>query len=567
MARRLFRDWYIQSSLVKLVVRLPMTRFAGSVGTSVYGAIMMTLHKLNTATICEFLARNTTAAIAEKPGHTTPNDTTETGAPYGHWVGHGLAMLGQPIAHTLASDLERELWCVEAGSAVRGDQIKALFVFGLHPNAEKIVAHLISQGTGEAAAKSAVHLGRPFQINDTSTELRRRVSAAYRDYNVERGQPSNASIDAQQRSQIRNMIAHNAFADLHGRASADDHELHRFIARGLSRTPGAVSGYTLTFTPVKSVSVLWALAPLNIAHTIELCHKQAVAEVFEYLQDAAALSRTGAAGAIPVDTDGFIAAQFQHRRRAEDPNLCTHIVVSNKVRAVGKDGIPRWLAVDGRRLYKEAVPASELYNTRIEAQLIATLGLSFAEREAAGCRKRPVREIVGVPANLCAELSSRRNTIKPRHEELTTRFELEHGYAPTTSEDFLLSERAAFETREARPKPCSPAQQRARWRSQAAAHLGGQAELNAMLADALTARKQQTPLITTEWIQAQAAAVIETISKSRSTWEANHVFAEAQRRVRAEGAGFDPRIAVAITDAALQEPHSMPSPRSRHETH
>lgn len=78
-----------------------------------------------------------------------------------------------------------------------------------------------------------------------------------------------------------------------------------------------------------------------------------------------------------------------------------------------------------------------------------------------------------------------------------------------------------------------------------------------MLAEALTPSGQRTPLITPEWILAQAATVIETISKSRSTWQHNHVFAEAQRRVRAEGVGFDLQIAVAITDTALQEPYSV----------
>jgi conjugative relaxase-like TrwC/TraI family protein len=327
-----------------------------------------------------------------------------------------------------------------------------------------------------------------------------------------------------------------------------------------------VAGYALTFSPVKSVSVLWALAPLEITNTIELCHHRAVADALVYLQDNAAFTRLGPNGANQVNTDGFLAAQFvQHGKRAEDPNLCTLVAVSNKVRALSTDGIPRWLALDGQHLYKQNVAASELYNTRVEAHLIDMLGLSFTERAATEHGRRTVREITGISADLCKLLSSRRNKIKPLYDELVAGFQLEHDREPTTSEESALSQRAAFETRGAKPKPCPQAQQRVRWRSQAIACLGGQAELDAMLAEALTAREQRTPLITPEWIQAQAAAVIETVSNSNSTVQRNHVFAEAQRRVRAKGVGFDRQVAVAITDTAFHEPNSIEHPRSGHE--
>ncbi|WP_420220500.1 relaxase domain-containing protein [Mycobacterium marinum] len=132
------------------------------------------------------------------------------------------------------------------------------------------------------------------------------------------------------------------------------------------------------------------------------------------------------------------------------------------------------------------------------------------------CRKRPVREIVGITADLCKLLSARRNAIKPRYEELVADFQLAHDHEPTTSEQFSLSQRAAFDTREARPEPSSPAQQRAHWRNHATTYLGGQAKLDAMLADTLTARERPGVEITPDWIQSQAAAVIETISKSHA---------------------------------------------------
>ena len=107
----------------------------------------------------------------------------------------------------------------------------------------------------------------------------------------------------------------------------------------------------------------------------------------------------GADGVAQVDTTGLIAAAFDHRdSRAGDPNLHTHVAVSNKVHAIAADGIPRWLALDGTPLHRAAVAASELYNTRLEAHLIATLGVRFADAPTPA-RKRPVREIDGIPTN------------------------------------------------------------------------------------------------------------------------------------------------------------------------
>ena len=141
-----------------------------------------------------------------------------------------------------------------------------------------------------------------------------------------------------------------------------------------------MAGYDLTFTPVKSVSVLWALAPRSMARVIEDCHHQAVAEAITFIEDHAAFSRMGADGIAQVNTTGLIAAAFDHRdSRAGDPNLHTHVAVSNKVQALGADGIPRWLALDGTPLHKATVAASELYNTRLEGLLIERAGVKFAD--------------------------------------------------------------------------------------------------------------------------------------------------------------------------------------------
>ena len=129
-------------------------------------------------------------------------------------------------------------------------------------------------------------------------------------------------------------------AEQFDRAPADARELSGFIARATRARTTAVAGYDLTFSPVKSISALWAIAPPEVSEQIEAAHEAAVADVLEWLQDNATFTRTGTNGVAQVDTEGFITAEFLHRdTRASDPGLHTHVAISNKVRARGTDGI------------------------------------------------------------------------------------------------------------------------------------------------------------------------------------------------------------------------------------
>ena len=114
---------------------------------------------------------------------------------------------------------------------------------------------------------------------------------------------------------------------------------------------------------MKSVSVAWATAPRSMARAIEQAQRRAVDRGIAVLEEHAAFSRTGR-GVAQVETTGLIIAAFEHRdSRSGDPNLHTHIVVSNKVCVIGADGIARWLALDSKALYAMNVTASEAYNT------------------------------------------------------------------------------------------------------------------------------------------------------------------------------------------------------------
>lgn len=520
---------------------------------------MMSIHKLTAGDGYLYLIRQTAAHDATTRGRASLSDYyTEKGEASGRWIGRGLPGLAERSTANIGVPENADLWSLDQDSMVTEDHMKALFGLGWHPNAEAIMHRMVAQGASLAMAKDAARLGRPFQINEGTSELQQQLAVAYRDHNLEQGEHWNAPIEDKLRAEMKTRTARELFTEHYGRPPLDDRELTGFIAQQSREKTTSVAGYDLTFTPVKSVSVLWALAPTDIATIIEQCHDQAVADALDFLQDNAAFSRTGAQGIAQIDTDGFIAAAFTHRdSRAGDPNLHTHVAVSNKVRGRGPDGVTRWLALDGRTLYKWTVAASEVYNTRLEGYLNQYLILQFEARETSERDKRPVREIIGISADLCQQFSSRRAAIKDRFTELAKQFQIDHAREPTTPEAIALAQQATLETRAAKHEPRSFAEQRQQWRTQAREVLGDEHAVSAMLATALSAPPTARTQITSEWIAEQAQKIVGTVARSRSSWQRTHIYAEAQRLVRCQGLAGDHDLADALTDAALQPPLSV----------
>ncbi|WP_054585781.1 MobF family relaxase, partial [Mycobacterium intracellulare] len=512
----------------------------------------MGLHKLTAGDGYMYLIRQVAAADATERGRPSLSDYYSTkGESPGVWMGHGLAALGRPVSRDPSDPIVADLWGVDEGSQVSEDQMKALFGEGLHPNADRITKHLTGFGLGHCGALAAARLGRPFAINNTENQFVTRLRQAYRDYNTTIGNAEHDSIAANVRARIRTALGREMFAEKHARPPADDRELSGFIARHSRAATTAVAGYDLTFTPVKSVSALWAIAPAPISQTIEECHRKAVAETLQFLEEHAAFSRMGARGVAQVNTTGLIAAAFDHRdSRAGDPNLHTHLVISNKVQAIGADGIGRWLALDGTPLHHATVAASELYNTRIEALLVARLGVRFAEATTKP-GKRPVRELVGMAAELIEKYSSRSAAIDHRVGQLAKQFQVAHGREPTMVEMLALTQHATLETRQAKHEPRSLGEQRHAWRVAAVEVLGSQRALTAMIANVTNQGLSQQVDITDGWVDEQAAAVIATVSANRATWTVNHVRAQAQRALRYANHPGGPDLVNRIVASAL----------------
>lgn len=359
----------------------------------------MGLHKLTAGDGYLYLIRQVAASDATERGRPTlAQYYSEKGESPGRWMGRGLAALGTPLARYACDPLVAKYWGVPAGSQVSEAQMKALFGEGLHPNAAQITRLLTTLGAGAAGARMAARLGRPFGVHGTENRFLTRLRQTYRDYNHTIGADASASIEPNIRARLRTAVGQELFAETYARPPADARELSGFIAANSRAASTAIAGYDLTFTPVKSVSALWAIGAPPISTAVEDCHHQAVAETVGFLEKHAAFSRMGAGGIAQVDTAGLIVAAFDHRdSRAGDPNLHTHAALSNKVHVIGPDGIGRWRALDGATLHRAAVAASEFYNTRIEALLVEKLRVRFTARGAKR-GKRPIREIDGIPA-------------------------------------------------------------------------------------------------------------------------------------------------------------------------
>ena len=92
------------------------------------------------------------------------------------------------------------------------------------------------------------------------------------------------------------------------------------------------------------------------------------------LEERVAVTRVGAGGVAQMPIVGVIATAFDHYdSRAADPQLHTHVVVSNKVQ--GEDG--RWRTLDSRRLHKAAVALSESYNAFVSDHTARLLGVTW----------------------------------------------------------------------------------------------------------------------------------------------------------------------------------------------
>jgi conjugative relaxase-like TrwC/TraI family protein len=276
-----------------------------------------------------------------------------------------------------------------------------------------------------------------------------------------------------------------------------------------------VAGYALSFSPPKSVSLLWALADGAVSTEVRRAHDAAVAAALEFLQDHAAFTRRGHAGAVQADTDGFAAAAFTHRTsRAHDPQLHTHVLVSAKVRA-STDGA--WLSLDGRELFEVQKAAGLIYKAGLRAELSARVGVRWTTVGADGAA-----EIAGVPTGLIEHFSKRRAQVEACAAQLIGQKEAALGRSLNATERAAAYQLAAYQSRAAKAKGTeTTGQLRARWRADAVGSghdpnewVGGVFGRGMVTGRSLDAVYRASFQSVEDW----TAEVIETIERGRSTW-------------------------------------------------
>ena len=185
---------------------------------------------------------------------------------------------------------------------------------------------------------------------------------------------------------------------------------------------GRQNGWDLTLSAPKAASVLWASSTDEFKKLIEAAHDHAVNAALDYIQDTAAVTRTGAQGKI-TEAVTLAFAIFKHgASRANEPQLHSHAVLINLgVKDDGTTGALR--SID---FFRHKMAAGAVYQADFASGL-REIGLTI-EPERVGFH------IKGVPKDLCGEWSSRGKEIR---QEMNSR--------GTTGA--VAAKIAAFETR------------------------------------------------------------------------------------------------------------------------
>ncbi|MDR1635491.1 MAG: relaxase domain-containing protein [Bifidobacteriaceae bacterium] len=392
----------------------------------------------------------------------------ESGTPPGRWMGTGLQALQPEV--------------LRAGDTVTEAQLQLLIGDGRNPI------------TGDV-------LGRPYLAHRTAAER-----AAAR---VAASPPGLHDADRA------------ILADRIGREEA---------AKGTRRT---VAAYDFTFSVPKSVSVLWGLADAGLQELIAAAHHQAVAEVLGFMEREVVATRVGASTrggpSLQVDVGGVLATAFDHYdSRAGDPQLHTHVVVSNKV-PTAVDG--RWRAIDGRPMFAATVAVSELYNAVLADRLAAAVGVRWETRER-GRDRSPAWEIAGVGEDLVREFSSRSGDIDAETARLISEHTERHGRSPSRRTVIRYRQQATLATRQDKVIR-SLADLTAEWAGRARPVLGTDPlawarRVTDPEAAPVLLRADDVPL---DLVAEVGASVVAVVGERRSTWRRWNLHAEASRQL------------------------------------
>lgn len=174
---------------------------------------------------------------------------------------------------------------------------------------------------------------------------------------------------------------------------------------GLCESPGEGhrSGWDLTFSAPKSVSIVWARSDEDLRGKIQAGQLKAVETALSFLERHAGITRRGSGGFKQENVIGLLAAMFEHSTsREQDPHLHTHCLVANV--APRADG--SWGTLESRHFYLWQKAAGAVYRSAL-ANSLRMLGFGIEQPES-----ELHFEVQGIPQHICHHFSKRTDAIE-----------------------------------------------------------------------------------------------------------------------------------------------------------
>lgn len=395
---------------------------------------MMSLRAVNAGRGYEYLLRSVATNDADSSSAPSLSSYYQAkGTPPGRWLGRGLEGLDSSS--------------IGVGTEISELHMAALFGEGIHPETDGLMA--------QGASLKECFLGRPFPnfaANDPVLIAIRNAEQAFR--RREQRLPTE-----EERSELVQEVASPIFEQMHGCPPTSGKELIAWVNNRKDQVRQAVAGYDFTFSPAKSISALWALSDEETATSIAACHHRAVAQAMAWAEEEFIRTRQGAGGRRQVKTKGLLAAEFTHfDTRAGDPDLHSHVLISNKVQ--DEDG--KWKALDGRTIFRFHQAMSWRYDVLVRDELSRSLGIDFQARPR-GKGKQPVWEVAGIGDDLVDFFSKRRAGAQPVFEAKKQAYVQRTGASPSKGMLRQFWQEAILETRDAKRPAQSLSTLREQW--------------------------------------------------------------------------------------------------------
>lgn len=454
----------------------------------------MSLRAVHAGTGYQYLLRSVATHDADPKGQSLSDYYAAKGTPAGRWIGSGLEGLNSDKA--------------SAGEVVTEAQMAALYGEGLHPDTdEKMLG---------GAPLAGCKLGRAFRVYSGGVRVLEAVADAERAFlNTEKRRPT---VD--ERGQIAELVGRPFYTEKFGYEHASGKDVIAWINRERDQVRQAVAGFDFTFSPVKSVSVLWALADEETSSRVASLHHEAVAEALSWAEDNAVYTRVGTNGIEQVRTRGIIASEFTHfDTRGGDPDLHSHVLVANKVQA--PDG--RWLTLDSRAIHQMHQAISARYDAILHDKLTRRMGVEFTANYPHP-DKAPIWEIAGIDRRLIDVFSSRRALARPVYDRLVAEYVATNGRQPSQRAGYALWQKAILDTRDAKKPAQSLDSHREAWRQTAEQHVGAETVEQIVNAVKVNDPEAERPVfVADEHVQLVAEQAITQVTKARAHFRASHV--------------------------------------------